>query len=420
MSHSWRLSRTWWGRQSAFAASAAVAALAFAFALPSTAFAQEDTTVVEEESLDLGGLDAGGGQNLEALTGEDENPLQVTGFGIGRYTYDGRSDENTFAGSKLAVALFREMSDQVWFFGQLTTLLEEPEGGGAEGDAGGESGEGVATEIEIDNLIVNFTPPGASNVNFSFGKFDSPMGFERDDEPLNLQPTESFNFELARPPKMIGLIGRWNPTPNVDIAGWVANGWEGDIDQNTGKTLGMRLGVTPTENTSFGLAGLWGPEGEDDPGTVEDESPNRYLLTFDYALQPTADFVIAGEANYGGDRAVLADGSDARWYGALLTLFQRFSENFGLTLRGEVFKDEDGVRTGIPQTLQSVTLAPTYFVGTGREGIFANIEHTTLRIPRFQFRSGIRYNHSSTEFFETSIGEGDWNIEYVAELVATF
>jgi hypothetical protein len=404
-------------RSSAFAGAAAVAVLAFVF--PAAAIAQQDTTVVEEESLDLGGLDGGGGQNLEALTGEDENPLQVTGFGIGRYTYDGRTNENSFAGSKLALSLFREMSDQVWFFGQLTTLLEEPEGGG-EGDAGGESGEGVATEIEIDNLIVNFTPPGASNVNFSFGKFDSPMGFERDDEPLNLQPTESFNFELARPPKMIGLIGRWNPTPDVDVGAWIANGWEGDVDQNSGKTLGLRVGVRPTEHTSFGLAGLWGPEGVDDPGTVEDESPNRYLLTFDYAIQPTADFVVAGEANYGGDRAVLPDGGDARWYGALLTLFQRFSQNFGMTLRGEVFKDEDGARTGVPQTLQSVTLAPTYFVGTGREGIFANIEHTTLRIPRFQFRTGVRYNHSSTEFFETSIGDGDWNLEYVAELVATF
>lgn len=402
-------------RSGAFSAAVAVTALAL---VPSAALAQQDTTVVEEESLDLGGLD-GGGQNLEALTGEDEQPLQVTGFGIGKYSYDGRTNENTFAGSKLAVALFREMSDHVWFFGQLTTLLEEPEEGGG-GDAGAEGGEGVATEIEIDNLIVNFTPPGASNVNFSFGKFDSPMGFERDDEPLNLQPTESFNFELARPPKMIGLIARWNPTPNVDVAGWVANGWEGDIDQNSGKTLGLRVGARPTENTSFGLAGLWGPEGVDDPGTVADESPNRYLLTFDYAIQPTADFVVAGEANYGGDRAVMPDGSDARWYGGLLTLFQRLSQNFGVTLRGEVFKDEDGVRTGVPQTLQSVTLAPTYFVGTGREGIFANIEHTTLRIPRFQFRSGIRYNHSSTEFFETSIGDGDWNIEYVAEMVATF
>lgn len=390
----------------AVATAAAVAAsAALALVMPATARAQQDTTEVREETLDLGGLDRG--QSLESLTGEGENSLQITGFGIGSYTYDGRTTENTFAGSKLAVALFKELNDQVWFFGQLTTLLAEPE-------EGGDPDAEIATEIEIDNLIVSFTPPGATNVNFSFGKFDSPMGFERDDEPLNLQPTESFNFELARPPKQVGLIGRWSPTPKVDVAGWIANGWGDVVDSNPGKTAGARFGVRPTENTSFGLAGLWGPEGE--PG----ETHNRYLLTFDYAIQPTADFVVAGEANFGGDRETMGDGTDAHWYGGLLTLFQRFNRNVGVTLRGEVFKDEDGARTGVPQTLQSITFTPVYFVGTGREGIFANIEHTTLRIPRFQLRGGIRYNHSSTDFFETSDGESDWNVEYVAELVATF
>lgn len=52
---------------------------------------------------------------------------------------------------------------------------------------------------EIDNLLVNLTLPGMSDLSLSFGKFDIPLGFERDDEPLNLQPTTSFHFELARP-----------------------------------------------------------------------------------------------------------------------------------------------------------------------------------------------------------------------------
>ena len=34
-----------------------------------------------------------------------------------------------------------------------------------------------------------FTPPGASNVGLNFGKLDLPVGFERDDEPLNFLVT---------------------------------------------------------------------------------------------------------------------------------------------------------------------------------------------------------------------------------------
>jgi hypothetical protein len=365
---------------------------------------QSDTTKSTVQSLNLSSA-SGDQSTLGDLTGESSFPLQITGFGVGDYTYDGRTKDNTFAAGKLAVAMFRELSDSFWMFGQLTTSLNTEDAGG---------GGDVPTDIEIDNFIVNFTPPGATNLSFSFGKFDAPIGFERDDEPLNLQPTESFNYSYARPAKMVGLIGRWNLTPSVDLAGWVANGWDADLSSNHGKTMGLRLGTRPTENTSFGLSGLYGPEGD------QGDTFDRYLLTFDYALQPTPDVIVAGEANWGGDRGVLTNGSDARWYGALLTLFGRFSEHFGTTVRSEVFRDRDGARTGVPQTMESLTIAPTYFLGTGREGIFANVEHTTFRIPRFQLRTGLRYNHSNQPFFETSAGLDTWNIEYLAELVATF
>ncbi len=392
------------GRRPAAAALAAVLGLGLALGPSGLRAQQSDTTKSTTQALDLSG-GGGGDQSLEDLTGENEFPLQISGFGVGDYTYDGRTKDNTFAAGKLAVAMFRELSDSFWFFGQLTTSLNTEGGGG-----GGE----VPTDIEIDNLIVNFTPPGATNLSFSFGKFDAPIGFERDDEPLNLQPTESFNYSYGRPAKMVGLIGRWNLTPSVDLAGWVANGWDAQLSSHHGKTLGLRLGTRPTGNTSFGLSGLYGPEG--DPGDAFD----RYLLTFDYALQPTPDLIVAGEANWGGDRSVLADGSDARWYGGLLTLFGRFTEHFGTTVRGELFRDRNGARTGVAQTMESLTIAPTYFLGTGREGIFANVEHTTFRIPRFQLRTGLRYNHSNQPFFETSTGLDTWNIEYLAELVATF
>jgi len=361
---------------------------------------QPDTTKSEVQTVTL---PAGGG--LEGLTGEAGVPLQITGFGVASYDYAGRTSENSFAAGKLAVALFRDLGQGFWVFGQLTTALSEEGGGG---------GDEVPTETEIDNLLVNYTPAGATNVSVSLGKFDAPIGFERDDEPLNLVPTESFNFQFARPVKMVGLIGRWNASPSVDVAGWVANGWDSQLDPNHGKTVGARIGTRPSEHTSLGLSGLYGPEG--DAG----ETANRYLATLDYALQPTPDFIVAGEANFGGDRGVRADGSDAQWYGGLMTLFGRISEHVGAAARGEVFRDRDGARTGIVQTLESVTVTPIYFLGTGREGIFANVEHTTFRIPRLQLRAGVRWDHSSEPFFQTSAGPDTWDVRYLAELVVTF
>jgi len=365
---------------------------------------QADTTRTDVQAIDLSGS---GSQGLDALTGEGSAPLQITGFGVGDYAYAGRTAENSFLAGKLAVSLFSEIGESLWFFGQLTTALSTEEDGADGGDE-------VPTEIEIDNLIVNFTPPGATNVNFSFGKLDAPIGFERDDEPLNFLPTESFNFEYARPAKVVGLIGRWNVTPAFDLSGWVANGWNSQVDPNHGKTVALSAGLRPTGNTSFSLAGMYGPEGD------EGDTLDRYLLTLAYAFQPTPDFVVGGEANYGGDRHALSDETDAVWYGGLLTLFGRFSTHLGGAVRGEVFRDRDGARTGVAQTLESITVTPVYFLGTGRQGIFANVEHTTFRIPRFQIRAGIRYNHSDEPFFEASDGESTWDIIYLAELVITF
>ena len=340
---------------------------------------------------------------LESLTGEDTAPLQITGFGVGDYQANGRTGDNSFDAAKLSLAFFRELNQHLWIFGQLTTSLNAPSPGADEATA----------HIEIDNLLVNVAPPGWSSVSFSIGKFDSPLGFERDDEPLNLQATTSYNYDLARPPKLVGVIGRWAASRNVEVSGWVANGWQGDLEPNHGKTVGGRVGLHPSERSSFGAGFLFGPEG--DQGVTRD----RYLVTLDYAFQPADAWIVAGEANYGGDQHS-GDSGSAAWYGATATVFRRFARHFGTAARIEQLHDKDGARTGQPQTLASFTVTPVYFIGTGGEGIFATVEHTTFRIPRFQLRGEIRWDHSTVDAFPTSGGPARWTVRYIAQLVTTF
>ncbi len=380
-----------------------VHALAWALALglvPGVAFAQNPQG--KDQPIDLGS--SATNQDLNALTGENAHPLQITGFAVGDNTYDGRTHENSFAASTLALSLFKELSDNVWFFGQLTTSLGQPD------SAGGD----VPTETEIDNLIISITPPGASNLSVAIGKFDDPLGFERDDAPLNFEPTQSYNYTLGRAGKFVGAIGRWTVSPHLGVAAWVDNGWDAALSANHGKSAGARVGYIGGENFSLGLGGTYGPEG------VQGASADRYLFTFDYAYQPAEGWILGGEANWGGDRGVNPGGSDARWYGAMATVFRRMSRHVGVVARAEAFKDRDGARTGTPQTLTSFTLAPVYLLGTGREGIFANIEHTTFRIPRFQIRAEARLNHSTAAVFPTATGTDTWTMQYDVQLVATF
>lgn len=361
--------------------------------VPAVAQQPSDTL---DQAIDLGD------QPLD-LSDSDRFPLQITGFGVGNYSYAGRTGENSFSASKVAVALFREITSRAYVFGQLTTALAEPEAGGE-----------PSTEIEIDNLLFSLVPPGASNVALNFGKIDLPVGFERDDEPLNFLVSPSFNFELARPVKMVGLEGTWRPNPKTGLEAFLFNGWDTDLDPNHGKSGGARLEFLPRAGVTLGLSGLYGVEG--DQGATN----NRYLLNLDYALQPSWDWVVAGEANLGGDRDVLPDGGDATWSGGMVTVLHRFTRHWGVAARAEVFRDAAGARTGSSQTLESYSIAPLYSLGVGREGIFANVQNTTVRIPRLQFRGELRFNHASEPFFDTDSGPDTWNVEYRLQLVTTF
>jgi hypothetical protein len=333
----------------------------------------------------------------------DRFPLQITGFGIGDYSYDGRTGDNSFSSSKIGISAFREITDHAYVFGQLTTALEEDK-------ATGELG----TETEIDAFLVSAVIPGASNLSLTFGKFDAPVGFERDDEPLNFLASTSFNFELGRPVKMVGLQGTWTASPAVAVSGILFNGWDSDIDPNKGKTGALRFDLLPNEEVSLGVTGLYGVEG--DQGATN----SRYLIDIDYAFQPAWNWVVGGEAGLGGDKDVLPGGGTATWKGGMITVFHQLSRHWGVAARAEVFRDDDGVRSGVAQTLESYSIAPLFSLGVGRDGIFANVSHSRIRIPRLQLRGEVRVNHSSEPFFDTSDGPDNWNIEYTMQLVTTF
>src|SRR5258708_38640239 len=118
-----------------------------------------------------------------SVTFEEPSPVAITGFAVGRADYDRVSRSNTFTAGKIGVSFFKPVGD-AYLFAQLTTALEDG-----------------ATSTDIDNLLVSWTPHTANKWSLAMGRFDAPIGFERDDEPLNLIPTSSFNLTYARPAK---------------------------------------------------------------------------------------------------------------------------------------------------------------------------------------------------------------------------
>jgi len=331
---------------------------------------------------------------------ETQPPLVVSGFAVGLGSYDRNMATNSASGSKIALSLFRPWSDHLYLFGQLTTHLEQEDSGEAH------------THIEIDNLVVNWTPPGASALTLSFGRFDAPIGYERDDEPLNLIPTTSFTFELARPVKFTGLMARYTVNPHVQLIGLVANGWNTEADNNSGKTGGLRVLVFPASGVAVGAGALYGPEEDGTNGS------QRTLFATDATLQPTPRVVLQVEANRGSQRDA---GTSLTWTGAVGTAFWRASHSLGISVRGEILDDQGGVTTGTPQTLTSLTISPWYFYREAQEGVFSNVEFTTFRLPAFSLRPALRFDRSDQPFFEDKDGGlRRSNLTALVELVYLF
>src|SRR5437762_496 len=330
------------------------------------------------------------------IPNEGSTPLTISGFAVGSAAYDKNLAQSSAVASKLALSLFRPWSDHLYIFGQLTTHLEEADSGPPE------------THIEIDNLIISWTPPKVSALSLSFGRFDAPIGFERDDEPLNLVPTTSFTFENARPVKFTGLMARYTLNPKISVLGLVANGWDQEADNNSGKTAGFKLQVFPTSGLAVAAGALYGPEADSTNGA------QRTLITGDATWQPMPRLIVQAEAHHGSQQGTT-------WTGVVGEAFWRAGRSTGLTIRGEVMDDPAGARTGTAQKLSSVTISPWYFYREAQEGVFSNVEFTNFRLPAFSIRPAVRIDHSTQPVFQKKDGSlVRSNVTALVELVYLF
>jgi hypothetical protein len=328
-----------------------------------------------------------------AVTFEEPQPVAVTGFAVGRADYDRLARSNSFTAGKVGVSLFKPVGD-VYVFAQLTTALE-----------------GSETATEIDNLLVSWTPQRANQWTLAFGRFDAPIGFERDDEPLNLIPTNSFNFTYGRPGKLTGVALHYTVSPRFELSSIVANGWDVTVDNNRGKTALLRAQIIPTPWVTVGLTGVYGPERD------STDAHQRSLLSGDLTID-RGRLIVGAEVNLGRE---LEGGINPTWRGAAVTGFLRLARHLGLTARYDQLEDSDGLLTGTPQILRSVTLGPMWYGSGASEGIFSNIEHTRFHLPRIALRAAVRADWSSQPFFPDAAGalQGA-NTKGVVELVYVF
>jgi Putative beta-barrel porin-2, OmpL-like. bbp2 len=86
---------------------------------------------------------------------------------------------------------------------------------------------------------------GKGSLQFDFGKFVTPAGFEVIESKDNWNYSRGLLYWLAIPLYHQGLRVAYSPNDRVSLTGFVFNGWNNSVDNNTGKSIGVSLSFKP-------------------------------------------------------------------------------------------------------------------------------------------------------------------------------
>jgi len=267
--------------------------------------------------------------------------------------------------------------------------------------------EQAETEVDLHRFHVTGVVPLGNGLALSFGRFDTPFGFERHDQNLLLTATTSEVFQFGRPTSMTGFQATYQFAPWLDVTAWVVNRWEGVVthdpfdDNNRAKSFGGRVGFTPLTGgrlLNVGLGGWWGEE------QAADTANPRWIVDLDITWSPLRRLLLAGEFVYGGESGVgfrergtpfaapAVTGTDVTWWGLYALAHYEILDWLGLTFRYGYFRDEDAARTGVEQTLQSWTVVPVLHLSR----LVPGLRPMGVAYPRSNHRSTGSISSSST------------------------
>jgi hypothetical protein len=129
-------------------------------------------------------------------------------------------------------------------------------------------------------------------------------------------------------------------------------------DNNRRKSLGAQLTFTPSKTVTVVANYMVGPERTDRNGDP------RNMVDVNAQWKVTDRAVLTVDLVYGSEPNAVMPGQTAMWNG--IVGYARFGlgDSFALVLRGELFNDRDGARTGVAQKLKGITLTPELKVST--------------------------------------------------------
>jgi hypothetical protein len=221
---------------------------------------------------------------------------------------------------------------------------------------------GVAGDFDLQQAYLSYVAPTGRGLRIDAGKFATHFGYEVTEgyDGYNDNHSHSFLFGYAQPITHTGLRLSYPFSDVVSAQAYLVNGWDNAIDNNTGKSVGAQLAVTPSPHLSVLLNYLGGPEQRDINAHL------RHALDLVATLKAASAVTFAVNYDYGQEASVVlpetAGGgtANASWQGVAGYGRVTVAPGVALILRAEWFDDRQGARTGYVQSLKECTFTPEF------------------------------------------------------------
>lgn len=215
---------------------------------------------------------------------------------------------------------------------------------------------GRAGDLDIQQAFLSYIIPLGSGLRLDAGKFVTPMGYEviPGYDGYNDLATQSFLFGYAVPFTHTGLRLGYAISGRLSGQVLLVQGWDDFRDNNSAKSVGAGVTWAPASALSISLNGMVGPEQKDN------DHNERVVGDLVATWKPVGRISLGLNVDYGYEASALGPGADAVWRGTALYATLALSEKFSIGLRGELFEDRDGARTGLAQTLREITVSPQF------------------------------------------------------------
>jgi len=203
--------------------------------------------------------------------------------------------------------------------------------------------------------------PVGNGLNVKAGHFYTPIGYETVPAPDNFFYTHAYTMQYGEPFTHTGFLGNYAVDNNWSVLGGVVTGsatggWDGGWDQELGNWAGI-AGTTWTSDdkgTSANITGTYG-------GTSEQSSNAwaMYSIVLKHNITDKAHLILQHDHGFADNVAAPpaggGAGTDAQWYGINTHLYYDISDTVVAGLRGEWFRDQNGIRVCSPGRVGAAT-----------------------------------------------------------------